>query len=390
MGTAEEKSHKTIDDKTIDEIFSEMEQAIADPQKTFEKYRSANQKAIGCIPYFAPYELVDAAGMYPLELWGGDTEISRANGYYPAFYCSILVTLMERALRGEYDYLSGVIIPTTCDGLRNLEENWKFACPNSKVMDFVQPAVRNTVEAQNYLVKQLKKLAACLEDISGNELTERSLRESIALYNSQRKVMRDFSVIASEHVDIVKPQVRRMVYAAARNMPVENHISLVKQLNKELSMLPVYQHEGMKVVLTGILVDSPFLLKELEKNNIAVINDLTVAESVRFNVDVPGRIDPFVSIAEYWSRIEGASIALDPKKSRGNILINLVKSHDADGVIACIVKFCEAEEFDVPVLKKQLSSENIPLLVLDIESQNVSNEQIATRIEAFSEMVGMS
>lgn len=63
MGTVEEKSHKTID-----ELFSEMEQAIADPQKTFEKYRSDNQKAIGCIPYFAPYELVDAARMYPLEL----------------------------------------------------------------------------------------------------------------------------------------------------------------------------------------------------------------------------------------------------------------------------------------------------------------------------------
>ena len=46
MGTVEEKSHKTID-----ELFSEMEQAIADPQKTFEKYRSDNQKAIGCIPY---------------------------------------------------------------------------------------------------------------------------------------------------------------------------------------------------------------------------------------------------------------------------------------------------------------------------------------------------
>lgn len=371
-------------------ILNKLEVSANDPFAQIDEAKKNNKKVIGCIPYFAPLELVHAAGMQPIELWGGGVRISEAGSYYPAFYCSILFTLMENALEGKYDNLSGVIIPTTCDGLRNLEENWKFACPNSKVMDFVQPAVRNTVEAQNYLVKQLKKLAACLEDISGNELTERSLRESIALYNSQRKVMRDFSVIASEHVDIVKPQVRRMVYAAARNMPVETHISLVKQLNKELSMLPVYQHEGMKVVLTGILVDSPFLLKELEKNNIAVINDLTVAESVRFNVDVPGRIDPFVSIAEYWSRIEGASIALDPKKSRGNILINLVKSHDADGVIACIVKFCEAEEFDIPVLKKQLSSENIPLLVLDIESQDVSNEQIATRIEAFSEMVGMS
>lgn len=49
MGTVEEKSHKTID-----ELFSEMEQAIADPQKTFEKYRSDNQKANRLHTIFCP------------------------------------------------------------------------------------------------------------------------------------------------------------------------------------------------------------------------------------------------------------------------------------------------------------------------------------------------
>ena len=145
-----------IDEETlrsgIERQFSIFAQAIANTQATFEQYRNEDQKAIGCIPYFAPSELVDAAGMYPIELWGGDTEVSRANGYYPAFYCSILVTLMERALRGEYDYLSGVIIPTTCDGLRNLEENWKFAKPEMPVMSLVQPVNRSHPAALDYFL----------------------------------------------------------------------------------------------------------------------------------------------------------------------------------------------------------------------------------------------
>ena len=164
MGTTEEKVCG------IDELFSEMEQAIANPQKAFETYRAENQKAIGCIPYFAPYELVDAAGLYPIELWGGDTEISRANGYYPAFYCSILVTLMERALRGEYNYLSGVIIPTTCDGLRNLEENWKFGVPDVPVMSLVQPTNRTHPAAEEYLLTELETIKEKLEEISGCEM----------------------------------------------------------------------------------------------------------------------------------------------------------------------------------------------------------------------------
>ena len=81
----------------------------------------------------------------------------------------------------------------------------------------------------------------------------------------------------------------------------------------------------------------------------SVVGDLTVAESVRYEADVPGRIDPYDSLAEIWERVEGASIALDPQKKRGILLSNLAKSRGADGVIACIVKFCEAEEFDVVI-----------------------------------------
>lgn len=135
------------------------------------------------------------------------------------------------------------------------------------------------------------------------------------------------------------------------------------------------------------MVDSPALLLELEKNNIAVVGDLTVAESIRYNFDVPKRIDPYDSLAELWESVEGASVALDPQKKRGLLLSTLVKERKADGVIACIVKFCEEEEFDVPVLKKQLAEVDIPLLVLEMETQKGTSEQISTRIQAFAELM---
>ena len=129
------------------------------------------------------------------------------------------------------------------------------------------------------------------------------------------------------------------------------------------------------------------MLAELEKNGIAVAGDLTVAESARFIEDVPGRIDPFDSLAELWERVRGVSVALDPRKERGGMLVDLVRERGADGVIACTVKFCEEEEFDLPILKQQLASERIPLLALEMESQETASEQIATRIQAYAEMM---
>lgn len=371
----------------LEELFSEMEQAIADPQKTFENYRNENQQAIGCIPYFAPYELVDAAGMYPLELWGGDTEISRANGYYPAFYCSILVTLMERALRGEYDYLSGVIIPTTCDGLRNLEENWKFGVPEMPVMSLVQPANRTHPAAEEYFLTELETVKEKLEEISGNTITDKALRNSINAYNKQRAVMREFDKKASEHPSVVSPWKRHVVYKAAQVLPVRIHTEMVEEINEELTQLPTDDFKGLRLVTTGILLDSKPLLDELENQNIAIVGDVLTAESVRFAQDAPGNVDPFVTLAHIWLDVQNASVALDPRKQRGEALIALAKERSADGALINVTKFCEEEEYDYPVIKKQLADAGIPLLYLETAQQDHINEQATTRIQAFAEML---
>lgn len=372
---------------SLNELIESLIKIADDPIHQINEAKNNGEKIIGCVPYFAPVELVHAAGMRPIEIWGGGTQTSAAGSYYPAFYCSVLFTLMENALDGKYDNLSGVIIPTTCDGLRNLEENWKFALPDSIVMDFVQPAARDTRESRDYMVGQLKYLAKNLEKISGKKITERAIRNSINLYNRQRKIMRDFSEISADHADVITPKIRKAIFAAARTMPVEQHIDMVSRINNELNKRPPYIFSGIKIILTGILVDSDFILNEFSKNDIAIVGDLTISESIRFNTDVPGRIDPFISLAEYWKNIEGASVALDPSKKRGLLLRNLVEQRKADGIIACVVKFCEEEEFDIPVLTKIFAKQKIPFLVLEVESQDSPNEQISTRIEAFAEML---
>ncbi len=371
----------------VESILSELSEHALNPGLAVKQAKDEGKAVIGCVPYYVPLELVHAAGMHPVELWGGGSLSGSGGSYYPAFYCSVLFTLMERALDGTYDDLDGVIIPTTCDGLRNLEENWKFARPDMEVIDFVQPAALYSPESHTYLVWQLHQMAKRLEEIGNTHITERAMRESLNTYNRQRQAMREFSAVAAQHLDVITPTVRQSVFAATRSMDVKRHTALVEQLNALLAEQPVYDFKGTKVVVTGILVDLIPLLEELEKNNIAVVGDHTVAESARYFEDVPGKVDPFDSFAALWENVKGVSVRLDPRKERGEILAKLVKERDADGVVACIVKFCEPEEYDVPIMQQQLDAHDIPLLVLEVESQDTASEQIATRIQAFAEMV---
>ena len=92
-------------------------------------------------------------------------------------------------------------------------------------------------------------------------------------------------------------------------------------------------------------------------------------------------------MARQWSNIEGCSYAYDPKRLRGSLVAKLAKEVKADGVIFALLKFCEVEEYDQPILVEDIERENIPVTVLEVDQQSGSAEQIRTRVQTFAEML---
>jgi len=66
------------------------------------------------------------------------------------------------------------------------------------------------------------------------------------------------------------------------------------------------------------------------------------------------------------------------------------KAKEADGVVFCMMKFCDPEEYDYPVVKKDIESKNIPTLFIEVDQQTSNNEQVRTRVQAFSEMLSLA
>ena len=88
--------------------------ACDDPKSMLKKYLSEGKQVIGCFAPYTPEQLVCAAGMVPMGLWGGQTEYQLAKSYLPAFACPIMQANMEFGLSGVYKGLSAVIIPAIC------------------------------------------------------------------------------------------------------------------------------------------------------------------------------------------------------------------------------------------------------------------------------------
>ena len=75
---------------SMNALLDEFKVKAASPKKQLEEYKAQGKKVIGVLPYYAPEELVYAAGMVPMGIWGSNTKtITRAKEYCATFYCTI-------------------------------------------------------------------------------------------------------------------------------------------------------------------------------------------------------------------------------------------------------------------------------------------------------------
>lgn len=373
---------------TIQGIFDQMQDYVRNPKQTIQNYvNKTGNKAIGCFPVYCPEEIVHAAGMLPVGVWGGDVEISLAKKYLPAFACSIMQSNLELGLNGYYDQLTAVIIPALCDTLKCIGQNWKHAIPQVEFIYLVYPQNRKMESGVKFLQSQYQSIRKRLEVIAGHEITDEAINKSITVYNEHRQAMREFSQTAEKYPHIITPSKRHLVMKSAHLMEKSKHTEYVKKLTNELRKCPMMSWNGKKVVVTGILMDSKELHEIFENNSIAIVADDLAQESRQFRVDVPDGNEPLDRLARLWSDMKGCSLAFDSKKKRGQILIDKVKDAKADALVVLMMKFCEPEEFDYPIYKKEFEDVGIPVLCLEIEQQMQHTEQISTRIQAFSEML---
>lgn len=369
----------------LNKNIARLKEACANPRVQLDYYLSQGKKVIGCFPAYTPEELVHASGMVPMGLWGGYTEIKLAKSYLPAFACPIMQSNMEFGLRGTYNGISGVLIPALCDTLRCMTQNWRFGVSSIPMIPLVYPQNRTSPASVEYLISEYETVLTMLATITGQMMSEKALAESIEIYNRHNATMRKFAQVANNHLDIITPSVRHVIMKSAFFYEKSEHTAIVEEITAALERLPVYTFNGKKVVLTGITCEPDALLEILEENKIAVVADDLAQESRQYRTDTPAGGGGLKRLAMQWMNRTGCSLIHEFGKPRGKLLTSLCQQNNADGVLNCLMKFCDPEEYDQPYFVADLKKANLPCLTIEIDTQNTSYEQMRTRIQAFAE-----
>ena len=142
------------------------------------------------------------------------------------------------------------------------------------------------------------------------------------------------------------------------------------------------------MVLTGLLSEPVEILEILDENQIAVVgDDLSLGSRLWRTESRKDVEDVFERMAYRVADQEGDTFLYDPDKKKGQMLIDMVKEKKADAVIVLMMKFCDPEEYDYPILKAELAEAKIPELYMEIDQQLATFEQIRTRVQSFAEML---
>ena len=373
--------------RELNTVLAECGEIATHPGVQLEKLTASGKKVVGCIPYFYPEELVAACGMVPFGLWGAEMEVNRAKAYYPAFICSLLQTVLEQGMAGRLDRLSAVIIPLSCDSMKNMRLNWGCGVPHIPFIDMPMAQNRKLAGGIEYTATTFRKIQKKLSEISEYDPSDEEIQLSIKKYNRNRAALRRFSELAGKHPELVTPRQRCDVIKSRYFMEAEAHTELVEEINAALEPAPIKKWDGLRVVTTGILADSRDLLQILEDNGIAIVDDQVVHESIYFREDTPIMDDPVTALAARIGNIDGCSILYDPGKRRAHMLVELAHEAKSDGVIYLLTKFCDPEEYDYVPVKKALNEAGIPLLQVEVDQQMTNYEQARSAIEAFADML---
>ena len=77
-------------------LLNEFKEYSEHPYRVLSEYKKQGKKVIGMLPYYAPAELVVAAGMVPMGIWGSNKKtIALAKEYCATFYCTIAQLALE-------------------------------------------------------------------------------------------------------------------------------------------------------------------------------------------------------------------------------------------------------------------------------------------------------
>jgi len=369
------------------EILKRFGTIVKDPQRYLLEWKGRTKKrVIACFPMYAPEEMIHAAGMLPVTIFGSDQPVTLANNYLHAFLCHPVRNDFDQFLKGNIDFADGLVFPDICDQEKRVASllNIHF---KSRFFHFVRfPKMMHGAGSKEHLIRELMRLKTALENLTGSKITDDELRRSIILFNQTRRLLRQVYQLRRDNPGAFSGDELSVVVSAGMIMPKEEYNPLLSDYLKQKQSPKVSVKDKVKLVITGNPCEDlePGISRMIEEIGGVVVDDDVFTGSRYFASAIPEVGDPVMALADGYLEGIACPTKSDPTKKWADHVLSMAKQSKASGVIVLMPKFCEILAFEYPHINSLLTESGIPHLMLECDHSGAT-AGMKTRLQAFVE-----
>lgn len=354
---------------------------------TLKRWRERGGKVIGHFQVNFPEEIVHAGGLLPFKVRGAPIESIHADSRFGSYLCSILKSSLELALNQTIE-LDMFVTHPICDAARNLAAVWgrnvSYPC-----QILYLPQNPNSPHSAVYLRDEYDRLKRSIEEVSGAPITGDALRNSITVFNENRRLLRELYAIKRDTPWLVSADEAYVLVALAGLIPREEHNEILRILLPQIRTRETRAQDKVRVVFEGGFCEQPplDLIRAISRSCYVVDDDLLIG--LRWLLDdvrVDG--DPLANLAEaYLEKSSYSPVQHDLRKPKERMLLERISRARAEAAIITAAKMCEPGLEEQVAYTRALDEAGIPYFVSEFEENMTSFDSLEIQLETFVENI---
>lgn len=362
-----------------------------------KELKESGRRVAGIFCTFTPTEILDAAGFTSVSLCGMSPEtIPVAETRLPKNLCPLIKSSYGFALSDKcpYTYFSDLIVgETTCDGKKKMYELLNEKRP-TYVLHLPQGHDGEPLEAWT---KELHRFIAYLEEQFGISITEEALREAARVRNEERLERLKLMELQKQVPPVMSGlQLYQTLEGAGFLFDSDAKIKKMRELREMVLDQAKTDTEGGKaqnqnkkrILITGCPIGGVLqkTVKTIEeKDAVVVCFENCSGIKAAFQMVDTATDDIVEAIAARYLEI-GCSV-MTPNTKRMELIRRLIPEYQIDGIVEIDLQSCTPYTVESYTIRQLAKEEQVPYLAIETDYSQNDSGQLATRIEAFLEIL---
>lgn len=349
-------------------------------------WKQQGRKIVGYLDAYFPEEIILAAGMLPWKITGTMAPSTPLASVYRPQYTSLhCLHVLERFLRGELDFLDGVIMTDWDDDHIRLWDQLRLV----KKIDFCPilhvPQIK-TPTAIAFFTEALAKLKAELENFFRVEISDEDLQAAVAIGNETKGLLTRLQEARAQKPGLLRMGDLIRLITAGRARPREEFNADLERLLGELAdSARSNRNDGRpRLAVSSDWLDEPAYLDLIEEAGAVVVMADLDNGSRYFHGQIAESGDPLRALAEY-SLTKPPCPRMAFWEEQVDRLLGWVAEYQLDGLINFAEVYSWPRRFYAPYLTDRCRREGIPVTTILREYSLGRVGQIQTLAEAFIE-----